>query len=441
MMGPAMSEIPKGYKQTEVGVIPADWEVKRIADLNPFVTSGSRGWARHYSEHGSPFIRITNLSRSCIYPDLNDLRFVSIAADDSEAARTQLRDGDVLISITADIGIVGHVTPNLLKPAYINQHIALIRFDSDQTNSRFVSYFLASESPQKFFRALTDSGAKAGLNLTTVQQIRIALPPTKAEQEAIAEALSDADAFIESLDQLLAKKRQIKQGAIQEMLIGKKRLLGFEIQPGYKQAEVGWIPADWEATALGNVIDLLTGFPFPSKAYSQAGIRLLRGSNVKRGITEWSEDATEYWPAITSNIRKFVLVTGDVVIAMDGSLVGRSFAMLSDEDVPALLLQRVARIRSEIVSQNYLKAWICSKRFTEHCDIVKTVTAIPHISPADIRSFKIALPPTKAEQEAIASILSDMDTEITALEDKLAKARHLKQGMMQELLTGRIRLV
>ncbi|MDA8256881.1 MAG: restriction endonuclease subunit S [Betaproteobacteria bacterium] len=209
---------------------------------------------------------------------------------------------------------------------------------------------------------------------------------------------------------------------------------------GYKQTEVGVIPEDWECAAIGSAIDLLTGFPFPSSGYSKSGVRLLRGSNVKRGVTDWSEDDTEYWPAITADIRKYILKAGDVVIAMDGSLVGRSFAMLSSDDVPALLLQRVARIRSEAIAQKYLKAWICSHRFTEHCDAVKTVTAIPHISPADIKSFKVGLPPTKAEQEAIAGALSDADALIESLEQLLAKKRQIKQGAMQELLTGKRRL-
>ena len=125
---------------------------------------------------------------------------------------------------------------------------------------------------------------------------------------------------------------------------------------------------------------------------------------------------------------------------MDGSLVGRSFAPLGEADVPALLLQRVARIRSNAVAQAYLKAWICSQRFTEHCDTVKTATAIPHISPADIRSFKIAIPPTEAEQEAIARALSDADALIESLEQLVAKKRQIKQGAMQELLTGKRRL-
>ena len=113
---------------------------------------------------------------------------------------------------------------------------------------------------------------------------------------------------------------------------------------GYKQTEVGVIPEDWESVVIGTAIDLMTGFPFPSSGYARSGVRLLRGFNVKRGVTDWSEEGTEYWPSIRSEIRKYVLKAGDVVIAMDGSLVGRSFAMLSANDVPALLLQRVARI-------------------------------------------------------------------------------------------------
>jgi type I restriction enzyme S subunit len=211
-------EVKLGYKQTEVGVIPEDWEITQIGKLKPFVTSGSRGWAEFYSDRDSPFIRITNLSRSSINLNLEDLRFVSLPLNHSEASRTRIQDGDVLISITADIGIIGYVSSKVPKPAYINQHIALIRFDPGQTCPIFVSYFLSSEKPQKLFRALTDVGAKAGMNLTTVQQILLALPPTKAEQEAIAEDLSDADALIEALERLMTKKRQLKQGAMQELL-------------------------------------------------------------------------------------------------------------------------------------------------------------------------------------------------------------------------------
>jgi type I restriction enzyme S subunit len=205
-------------------------------------------------------------------------------------------------------------------------------------------------------------------------------------------------------------------------------------------SEVGVIPEEWEVKELDKVIDLLTGFPFQSNQYSSSGIRLLRGSNIKRGVTDWSDDLTKFWQKITPDLKSYSLNEGDIVIAMDGSLVGRSFARLSKRDLPALLLQRVARIRSNKIDVGYLKEFICSDYFTKYCDGVKTVTAIPHISPDDIKKFQIPLPPTIEEQEAIASALSDVDALIAALEQLITKKRNIKQGAMQQLLTGEKRL-
>jgi type I restriction enzyme S subunit len=206
------------------------------------------------------------------------------------------------------------------------------------------------------------------------------------------------------------------------------------VEQKYKQTGWGSIPDDWVYQSIDKDIDLLTGFPFPSSKYVESGVRLLRCSNVKRGVTDWSEDIVQYWSSVTADLKPYALNEGDIVIAMDGSLVGRSFATISQGDLPALLLQRVARVRSEKIAQGYLKELICSEYFTKHCDAVKTSSAIPHISPGDIRSFKIPLPPTKEEQTAIAKVLSDTDALITGLEKLIAKKRNIKQGTMQELL-------
>ena len=171
-----------------------------------------------------------------------------------------------------------------------------------------------------------------------------------------------------------------------------------------------------------------------------SGVRLLRGSNVKRGETDWKEDITQYWPTATPDIARYQLKQGDLVIAMDGSLVGRSFAQLTLDDLPALLLQRVARIRSEKLDVTYLTAFVGSDRFVKYVDSVKTVTAIPHISPGDIRKFTISVPPTLPEQRAIAAALSDVDALLGGLDRLIAKKRDLKQAAMQQLLTGQTRL-
>jgi type I restriction enzyme S subunit len=213
-----------------------------------------------------------------------------------------------------------------------------------------------------------------------------------------------------------------------------------ELSTGYKPTDFGLIPFDWDLKKIGTDIDLLTGCPFPSSGYSETGVRLLRGSNVKRGITDWTPDITQHWPSVSSDYAKYALDVGDLVIAMDGSLVGRSFARLAADDLPALLLQRVARIRSKNLSVSYLTAFVGSDWFIRYVDSVKTVTAIPHISPSDIAGFSIPVPPTYDEQERIATALSDVDALIAGLEKLITKKRDLKQAAMQQLLTGQTRL-
>lgn len=207
-----------------------------------------------------------------------------------------------------------------------------------------------------------------------------------------------------------------------------------ELKSQNEKSEYGDIPKDWTIKSLNHEIDLLTGFPFPSSHYSRTGIRLLRGSNVKRGVTDWNPEITQYWPKVTSDLNEYVMNEGDIVVAMDGSLVGKSFARLTKNDVPSLLLQRVARIRSTKIDLGYLKEFVCSDFFTQYCDTVKTSSAIPHISPSDIRNFRIPVPPTKSEQTAIATALSDADALIASLEKLIAKKRLIKQGVMQKLL-------
>jgi type I restriction enzyme S subunit len=392
------------YKQTDVGMIPEDWEVKPIGDIHPFVTSGSRGWAAFYSEFGSPFIRITNLSRECIYPDLSDLRFVSIPCSNSEGSRTQLKDGDVLISITADIGIVGYVTTQMPKPAYINQHIALVRFDTTQTCPLYVSYFLAAERTQKLFRSLTDSGAKAGMNLATVKQIKVTFPPSAAEQQAIAEALSDADALIEALEQLLVKKGQIKQGAMQELLTGQKRLPGF--------AE------EWGVKSLGELVEIRKGELITEKSAIHGLIPVVAGGKKPA-----------YFHNVANRWGKTITISGS----------GASAGYVAFFDMP--IFASDCSTISE--SANYAIEFIYFVLLLNQNAIYKAQTggAQPHIHPNDLRPMTVSVPKAKAEQTAIATVLSDMDAEIAAVVAKLAKARQIKQGMMQELLTGRIRLV
>lgn len=415
--------VKPGFKQTEVGVIPEDWIVKPIGDFQPFVTSGSRGWAAFYSQFGSPFIRITNLSRECIFPDINDLRFVSIPDSNSEGARTQLKDGDVLISITADIGIVGYVTHQIPKPAYINQHIALVRFDAAQTCPHYVSYFLAGESTQKLFQSLTDSGAKAGMNLSTVKQIRVALPPSVTEQQAIAEALSDADALIEALEQLLAKKRQVKQGVMHELLTGQKRLPEFS--------------GDWEVKQLGELAIIQRGAsprPIDSPDWfdDNSSVGWVRISDVTQSGMYLTETTQRLSPQGVQNSRP--VAKGSLIMSICAT-VGKPVITKIDTCIHDGFVV-FDRLNAD---QRFLYYSLSSieRDWSRHGQTGSQM----NLNTGLINSTAVSTPPSIEEQTAIATVLSDLDAELAALEAKLAKACQLKQGMMQELLTGRIRLV
>ncbi len=429
-------DLRAALKQTELGVIPVDWEVKQIGDLKPFVTSGSRAWATFYSEHGSPFIRITNLSRDCIYLDLQDLRFVNIAKNETEATRTALQDGDVLISITADIGIIGYVSPKLPKPAYINQHIALVRFDPGRTSSKFVSYFLATGQPQSLFRMLTDSGAKAGMNLTTVQHVLLALPPTIAEQHAIAETLSDVDALIESLERLIAKKCDVKQGAMHDLLAGKKRLAGFS--------------GEWEVKPLGDLFSFSGGLSASRDQLSTEGFCYLHYGDIHMSKKTSVDVRSEFQdiPKLDIPLNQVPTVSllndGDVVFvdaSEDDEGTSKHVVIVNPTRVPFIsgLHTIVAKSRTDGLDHQYRRHCFQTSAVKSQFSFFAVGTKVSGISKTNIAKITLPVPPVP-EQTAIAAILSEMDAEIAVLETRIAKARALKQGMMRELLTGRIRL-
>jgi type I restriction enzyme S subunit len=403
--------------------LPPGWDAFSLGSRASFVTSGSRGWARFYTETGDLFLRSQNVRSGRL--DLEDRQHVLPPAG-AEGERTRVQPNDLLVTITGNS--VGNVAISSvdLGIAYISQHVGLIRLVNPSL-APYACWYLSPGAPgnRQIMDAQTGQ-SKPGLNLQNLKDLVVAAPKDKRERDLIVTALDDIQAQADEMQMLLSKKRMLKQAAMQELLTGNRRLPGFE--------------GKWKEASIGGMIDLLTGFPFPSSGYRSSGIRLLRGSNVKRGLINWNEDLAEHWPAISSDIARYELCEGDIVIAMDGALVGRSYARVQPSDLPALLLQRVARIRSSSLCNDFLFFQIGSSRFADHCDSVKTSTAIPHISPADIRNFRTFIPPTKKEQNAIAAILLDLDAELSGLEAHLDKARDLKQGMMQQLLTGKIRL-
>ncbi|MCC7212954.1 MAG: restriction endonuclease subunit S, partial [Candidatus Brocadia sp.] len=267
------------------------------------------------------------------------------------------------------------------------------------------------------------------------------LPLNKAEQAAIATALSDADALISSLEKLIAKKRNIKQGAMQQLLTGKKRLPGFEKKKGCKQTEVGIIPSDWVIKKIGECL-----LKNPDYGINAAAVPYNEGLPVYLRITDIKEDGKYSKKNIVSvnNISSasYYLQEGDLVFARTGASVGKTY-LFDPKDGKLVFAGFLIRVKAndKVLLPDYLKYFTQTKQYWNWIEANSMRTGQPGINGNEYKELIIPLPPTKAEQTAIAQVLSDMDAEIEALEKKLEKYKMIKQGMMRELLTGKTRLV
>lgn len=209
------------FKDSPLGRIPVEWNTTTIDNIAEFVTSGSRGWAKYYSAEGDLFLRIGNLTREHINLKLDDVMYVQ-PIDTSEGKRTAIRTGDILISITADLGIIG-VVPESIGIGYVNQHIALVRPLEKKVNPRFIGWFLSCNRGQNQFDAGNESGAKAGLNLTAVRNLRIPVVDIE-EQNKIAMVLDQSAQVIDNYIKDLNKLKHLKTALMQDLLTGKKRV-------------------------------------------------------------------------------------------------------------------------------------------------------------------------------------------------------------------------
>lgn len=234
--------------------------------------------------------------------------------------------------------------------------------------------------------------------ISKYSQIEIPLPPIEVQTEIvrILDKFTSLEAELEA--ELDCRKRQYEYY--------RDKLLSFDNEGGQ---EVEW-------KKIGEICDTLSGFPFDSSKFQTSGIKLMRGKNVKRGYFDFNEDDDRYWES-PDGLEKYLLQDKDIIISMDGSLVGKNFAMLSKKHLPLLLVQRVARVRAKRVNPNFLFHNI-AHRFSGYVDKKKTGGAIPHVSMKDIQNFSIPVPSLQ-EQERIATILDRFESLTTSLQSGL----------------------
>jgi len=366
--------VKPGYKQTEVGVIPKDWEVKT---LGKFV-SLQRGHDLTEQDRKQGNIPVMGSAGQNGFHDTAIVKGPGIVIGRSGASFGQAH--------YCEVDFWPHNT-------------ALYVTDLNGNDPLYAFYFLRALD----FTRYNSGGAQQSLNRNFISPIPIGVPPT-AEQRAIAEALSDVDALIESLEQLLGKKRQVKQGAMQKLLTGKKRLPGFN--------------GEWEEKKLGDIAEIQKGELITEQRAVPGRIPVIAGGKKPSYFHNLANRRGKTITISGSGASAgYVALYGIPIFASDCSTIGEGERYSVEFIYFVLLLNQSAIYKAQ------------------------TGGAQPHIHPSDLRPLSIAFPKTKAEQTAIAAVLSDMDAGIETLETKLAKSRQIKQGMMQELLTGKTRLM
>ena len=419
-----------GYKQTEVGVIPEDWEVRQLREcLSMQPTYGINAPAAPYSDRLPAYIRITDITEDGRYSSAKPVSVNSAASD-----AYYLIEGDIVFARTgASVGKSYLYDPKDGKLVFAG---FLIRVgpNAGKLLSSYLSAYVTTGAYWNWVRLMSMRSGQPGINGQEYGQLPIPLPPL-AEQRAIAEALSDVDGMLAALDRLIAKKRDLKQAAMQQLLTGPTRLPGFH--------------GEWEMKRLGSEIaDLVAGVSVNSVAGEvngdNSGGAILKTSAVAGGVFK----PTEAKIIASKDLRRVHLspLAETVLISRMNTIEFVGECGYVPADFPNLFIPDrlwMTRFRSgTVLSPKWLSYVLCtpSARMLLRNIATGTSGSMKNISKAAFLNLEFRMP-SLPEQTAIAEVLNDMDAELAALEQRREKTRLLKQAMMQELLTGRTRLV
>ena len=423
-------------KQTEIGLIPDDWEVKRLGDNVDIFRGGSPRPIEKYlttNADGINWIKIGDVRPNDKYIHQTEEKIIS----EGKARSREVKKGDFILSNSMSFG-----RPYILNiDGCIHDGWLTIQNYAVSFDKEYLYYLLGSDEIFKQYVQMAAGSSVQNLNKEKVSDLQLKVPPLP-EQQRIAKALSDVDALISTTEKLIQKKKNIKQGAMQNLLTGKKRLPGFAKSNNTKMTELGEIPEDWEVKSLRDIafVTKLAGFEFTAHVnYSEIGkIIALRGLNVKKGYLVL-DDVKFIDNSNFSKLDRSKLYINDLLFTYVGT-VG-NVALVNKNDT-YYLAPNVALIRGNKYVYSYFLMYLMLSQhfFDNQIQALMSTTSQAALSMTNIRLFKIPLPSIE-EQTAIANVLSSMDKEIETLNTKLEKYRNLKTAMMQQLLTGKIRLV
>ena len=424
-------QVPEGYKVTEAGVIPEDWDIKLLSEVCNKITDGTHDTPKPVIT-GVPFLTAIHVKENKI--DFEGCYYLPKDVHDEIYRRCNPERNDVLM---VNIG-AGVATSALVNVDYefSLKNVALIKPNKSKLLGQYLNYY-QSYVKYKVFESLSSGGAQPFLSLFQIGQLKASLPPIE-EQTAIADALSDVDGLIGSLEKLITKKRAIKTAAMQQLLTGKKRLPPFctgtclsgdamdgkepidQTHTGYKQTDLGEIPNDWEIDSIGRVLSITTGDKNTQDKVGDGQYPFFVRSQTIERINSYSFDGEA------------------VLTAGDGVGTGKIFHYINgkfDYHQRVYLMHNFCNRLDGYYFYIYF-----SNNFYDRIMSMTAKSSVDSVRREMIADMKIVMPPID-EQIEISKALTDMDKDIEALEQRLNKTQQLKQGMMQELLTGRTRLV
>lgn len=415
-------ELINGFKRTEIGIFPEHWEIRTFADFadknvkwsitgGPF---GSNLKTSDYTDDGIQIIQLQNIGDGVFH---NDSKIYTSKEKANELIGCNIYPGEIILSKMGDPVARACFIPNFQTRYLMASDGIRLVVNENEFSKRFVHDYINSIYFRKRAFEVSNGSTRLRIGLPELKKILVIKPSLK-EQTAIATALSDADALINSLEKLIEKKRNIKQGVMQELLKPKE----------------GWV-----VKTLGEIAEFYKGKGLPKSDISEYG--KYKCIHYGELFTKYKELITDIFSYTDNDSQKFVSKTNDVLMpTSDVTPNGLAKASCIKENNIILggdIL--VIRTPEAIVDGLYLSYCITNDK--EQIMNLVSGSTVYHLYGSDMKSFKIYIPPTFEEQKHITSILTEVSNEIISMEKKLAKVSMLKKGMMQELLTGKIRLL
>lgn len=399
--------------------IPDGWTVEKLEPKVGNVKSGKRLPKGYYvvdTHTNHPYIRVIDMRQG--YVDTSDLRYVPEEAF-SAIQNYRIYKDDIYISVAGTLGIVGQI-PEHLDGANLTENAN--RVTNIKCNIKYLMYWLMGSIIQNTISQTQTLGAQPKLALKRIRNFPVILPPEK-EQEKIAGALSDVDTLITDLQKLIRKKKDIRQGTLQKIMTGKNRLQGFNKQ--------------WKDTTLGKICDIKDG-THQTPHYVESGIPFYSVETVTNDdFTHVKYISLEEHERLTSSYK---IENGDVLMTRIGS-IGKGKFVDWNPNASFYVSLALLKFRGNKLLANFIALLAETEAFRKEAELHSLQFAIPmKINLGQISDIRVKIPTDENETKVIVNILNDMNCEIKELEQKLEKYQMIKQGMMEELLTGKVRL-